>query len=374
MSGMAGGAVHVRVVRRAVRRVHGCVPYGVGLGVLMKIKASPLTLYDPKRDGVTFSLLTAFKNCREKTKNILEGWTSDKTTMAVTFGNMTHELLRRTYRDHKNGVFTGKPPRRYIAQQIDDLEALWRQENPRADTEDLEHLEMTILLMQAVMPLYFQHWTYDFRLRWDRLESEFRVPVSVKAFINRFGEPKHWPGGPYPSFKRGKMDGSYRGTSDRLRLFETKTRGRIDGDTTSQILPFEMQVNIYMGALVALDREYPSGVLYNIIRRPQLRLKKKETLAQFADRVVADIRARPDWYFVRLQMNVSKKEVNAAMRDIEGVMADFLAWWNGDAPHYRNSDHCEGKYGTCPFLKKCSSNDTTGLYVREKVFRELDEM
>jgi hypothetical protein len=171
------------------------------------------------------------------------------------------------------------------------------------------------------------------------------------------------------------MDGSYRtGKDHRVRLFETKTKSRIDDDTTGHILPFEMQVNIYLGALLDLEREYPTGALYNIIRRPNLRQKQTETLPQFADRIVADIHARPDWYFIRLQMGVSKAEIDAAKLDIEGVMGDFLAWWYGDAPHYRNSDYCENKYGVCPFLKKCATGDTTGLYQRRRVFMELEEM
>lgn len=344
----------------------------------MKVRAAPahpLHFYDPARDGVTFSLLSTFKNCREKAKNILEGWTSDKTTLAITFGNLCHEMLRRTYTDHRNKAFTGRPSPQYIEAQLDELEALWKQENPRADAEDLEHLELAMLLLHAVLPMYFKHWKSDFdSKKWERLEAEFRVPIDVNAYINRFGE-RHFAPMAYRSFKRGKIDGSYRGgAKNRVRLFETKTRARINDDTTGNILPFEMQVNIYLGALVDVEKEYPSGVLYNIIRKPQLRVKKNESLKQFADRVAADVKERPDWYFVRLQMDMSKKEIKAGMQDIEGVMADFLAWWNGDAPHYKNSGHCETWFGPCPFLKKCSSGDTTGLYIRKHVFRELEEM
>lgn len=342
----------------------------------MKIKSQRAVFYDPARDGVTFSLLNTFKNCRERAKNVLEGWTSDKTTASVVFGNICHELLRRVYTDRRNDVLTERPTDAYIDEQLDDVEALWKQENPRADADDLGHLENTMLLLGAVLPGYFKHWRSDFeKKQWDKLEEEFRVPIRVQSFVNIHGEQKAWPHGPYPSFKRGKMDGNFRGGSkNRIRLFETKTRGRIDGETTGAILPFEMQVGLYLGALVDVKKEFPSGVLYNIIRRPQLRQKKSESLTQFAARVADDVKARPDWYFVRLQMDMSKAEIQAGMRDIEGVMADFLAWWNGDAPHYRNSNQCESWYGPCPFLKKCSSGDTTGLYIRNKVFRELDEM
>jgi len=341
----------------------------------MKIKAAPVKFYDPTRDGVTFSLLNTFKNCREKAKNVLEGWTTDKTTLAITFGNLCHEALQRIYTDRRNEVFTGRPSDAYVGMQLDDLEVLWKRENPRADTEDLECLETAMLLLHAVLPHYFKHWKSDFTdKRWERLESEFNVPILVGGFVNRHGQWCETPKS-YKSVKRGKMDGSYRaGSKNRIRLFETKTRGRINDDTTGQILPFEMQVNIYLGALVHLEAEHPSGVLYNMIRKPLLRVKKNESLAQFAARVSADVAARPDWYFVRLQMDVSKAEIKAGMMDIEGVMADFLAWWNGDAPHYKNSSECETFYGPCPFLKKCSSGDTTGLYIRKKVFRELDEM
>ena len=342
----------------------------------LKTRPVPMTFYDPVRDGVTFSLLATFKNCRERTANVLQGWTDNKSSMGIMFGNISHEMLRRVYNDHRLGKFRGIPSDACIERQLDAMEQLWKEEHPRPDAEDMEKLELTMLMLHAIMPLYFRHWKNDFETKtWERLESEFKIPVTVQQFVNRFGAVKAWPHGPYATFKRGKMDGSYRGGSkNRIRLFETKNKSRIDDGTISDILPFEMQVNIYVGALLHLEGEYPSGVLYNVIRRPQLRLKKKETMPQFADRIVTDIKARPDWYFVRMQMDMTRGEINAALKDLEGVLSDFLAWWSGDAPHYRNSDHCENKYGVCPFLKKCATGDTTGLHKRPRPFMELEDM
>jgi hypothetical protein len=336
----------------------------------------PVAFYDPERDGVTHSLLTAFKNCRERAKNVLEGWTDNKTSGSITFGNITHELLRRVYEAHRHTPFTDLAEvQEYAADQLDGLEALWKEEHPLADAEDLESLELTMLTLHAVMPLYFRHWRLDFeQKRWEQLESEFKLPTPVQAFVNRQGV-RVPVGTPYTTMRRGKMDGAYRaGKRNRIRLFETKTKARVDEAAIGDVLSFEQQVNIYMGALTTLENEHPSGVMYNVIRRPQLRQKKTENLKQFAQRIVDDVKARPDWYFVRLQMDVTKAEIDAAQRDLEGLLLDFLAWWHGHAPHYRNSDHCDGKYGKCPFLKKCASGDTTGLHKRSRVFMELEEM
>lgn len=344
-----------------------------------RIKAravAPVAFYDPERDGVTFSLLTAFKGCREKAKNVLEGWTSTRTSMAMTFGNFTHEFLRRTYEDVRMGKLKTMPSEEYIFDRLAELEQLWRREHPRADTEDLEHLELTLLILRAMMPLYFRHWKNDIvAYKWEKLESEFKLPVTPSRFVNRHGRVMHPAASAGLTYRRGKMDGSYRvGAKNRVRLFETKTKSRIDDDTTGNILPFELQVNIYMGALSFLDKEHPTGALYNIIRRPGLRQKKAESLVQFAARIAEDVASRPDWYFIRLQMSVAKQEIEQSLIEQEGLMRDFLDWWYGRAPHYRNSDNCENKYGVCPFLKKCATGDTTGLYKRERVFMELEEM
>jgi hypothetical protein len=175
------------------------------------------------------------------------------------------------------------------------------------------------------------------------------------------------------------MDGSFRKESvARPWLFETKSKaylGEKGEGELADILPHELQSNIYLIFLWHLGKVLPKGLLYNIIRRPGLRQKKSESIVKFARRVAEDIRKRPEYYFIRIQMSVEKKDLERNELELHDMVGDFLLWWNGLAGHYRNSDACQNKYGACPMLPICARGDYSGFYKRKTVFRELaDEL
>jgi hypothetical protein len=336
---------------------------------IIPLKEVPARFYSPERDGVTFSLLTTFKNCREKARLFLNGWASTKNSLGTVFGSLTHGVNQRMYEDVMSGKLTKVPSEDYIKAVCRKVETIWKEENPRADAESLQYLEFSMILLEALMPLYFRYWGKDFQFIWNRVESEFKVPIEIE----------HPSGKIIKTFIRGKMDGSFRRrTTGRPSLFETKTKAylgeRGEGDL-ADILPHELQANIYLIHLWWLEKVLPEGLLYNIIRRPGLRQKKKESVVKFARRVAEDVRKRPEYYFVRIQMLVTKKDLERNELELRDLVSDFILWWNGLAGHYKNSDYCQNKYGTCANLPICARGDYTGFYRRDKVFRELaDEL
>jgi hypothetical protein len=338
---------------------------------IIPMKEVPAQFYSPERDGVTFSLLTSWKNCRERARLFLNGWTSKQNSLGMVFGSLTHAVNQYMYQDVRAGMLTELPSERYIQRLCRRVETAWKEENPRADAESLQYLEFSMILLEALMPQYFRYWKKDFQLLWDRVESEFKVAIAIE-------HPRHH-GKFLKTFVRGKMDGSYRRTAKgRPWLFETKTKSNLgekgEGDL-ADILPHELQANIYLLHLWWLEKVLPEGLLYNIIRRPGLRQKKSESVLKYARRVAEDIRKRPEYYFVRMQMSVSKKDLERNELELRDMVSDFILWWNGLAGHYKNSDACQGKYGTCAMLPICSRGDYSGFYKRKTVFRELaDEL
>jgi len=336
---------------------------------LIPMKEVPARFYDPERDGVTFSLLTTFKGCRERARLFLNGWTSRKNSLGQVFGGLCHGICQRMYEDVREGRLTSLPSPQYIKDVCRKVERIWKEENPRADAESLQYLEFSMILLEALMPEYFRYWQKDFKLLWERIESEFKVRFKVERPDGRLMK----------TFIRGKMDGSYkRTTAGRPWLLETKTKSNLGerGESDiADILPHELQVNIYLLNLWWLEKVLPEGLLYNIIRRPGLRQKKTESVVKFARRVAEDVRKRPEWYFIRMQMRVTKKDLERNELELRDLVSDFMLWWNGLAGHYKNSDACQNKYGTCAMLPICARGDYTGFYKREKVFRELaDEL
>lgn len=334
--------------------------------VKRKVDPTPVR-YDPDRDGVTFSLLTAFKNCRELARLGLNGWTATQPSMALIFGEVVHELLHRVYADAQDRKQTKPPTAALVQKYLDAICKEWRDDNPQASAKAFQGLEMTEALASAVMPIYFKHWPDDFsQMKWMEkgLEREFKIPVSGTA-----GTVK------WKTFLRGKMDGVFfTPQNDRPWLFETKTKSRIEEGVLVDIMPFELQVNTYLLALHRMTGKVPAGVKYNILRRPQLRQKASEGLPEFHERIVQDIHDRPDWYFIRMDMSIDMRDLDRAEQELMDLIGDFLMWWRGTAGHYKNSAHCENKYGTCHMLPICSRRDTTGFYQRDRIFSELEEV
>lgn len=341
---------------------------------IIPMREVPVSFYDPERDGVTFTLLSTFKQCREKTRLNLQGWTSKKTSLGQVFGGLVHAMNQRIYGDVRDGRLKKLPDESYFKLRAKQLEKEWKKENPRADSETMKHLEFSMILLEGVMPAYFKYWKKDFTKIWEKVEQEFKIPITIDLPTGKKAS----------TFVRGKIDGSFLKTNKvgtpikKPFLFETKTKSHLgeQGESNlADILPHELQVSIYLLYLWWIDKVLPAGVLYNIIRRPMMRQKKKENLMQFARRVAADVKFRPEYYFIRMQMDIEKKDLVKQEMEIRDLVADFLMWWNGHAGHYKNSNECENKYGCCGMLPICSRGDYSGHYKRATVFRELvDEL
>lgn len=325
-----------------------------------------MSFYDPERDGVTFSTLSTFKECREKSRLSLQGWTRQDSGMGQVFGTVVHALLQNIYGDVQAKRLTQPPPPTYVKKQLALIEQVWRTDNPRADAQTLEYLESTMMLAEATMPNYFRYWSKDFSDRtWLNLEHEFHLPFSVTLPVI----------GKIDTFLRGKLDGVYTmGGKAHPWLLETKTKSRIEEGALADIMPFELQVNEYLYALRRLHKIQPAGVLYNIIRRPGLRQKQSESYVAFTHRVIEDVQMRPDWYFIRMEMVVDQQDLDRFEGELEDLISDFLMWWYGHAGHYKNSGACETKYGICPMIGMCARRDSSKLFKRDKVFRELEEV
>lgn len=328
---------------------------------LRLLTRSPLGLskdrYDPEKDGISPTILSIWKKCREKARLRLLGWTARKQTGPQVFGTLCHAVLERVYGAIQSGKLKTVPSAKFVKTICSQVETKWRKDNYKADSDTLQTMEMVMLLVEAIMPIYFVFWHKDFvKMDWHHLEQFVGSEASNRAF------------GKYRSHLRGKLDGAYKSTSDtrgRLWLFETKTKSRIGEQGESNIvdiLPHECQTTLYLGALQDATKAVPGGVMMNVIRRPNFKLKKGESLPGFAGRVAADIAKRPDYYFIRFRMEVDARDLALQRVATDAMMTDFLAWYAGDTPHYHNSDACEDKFGTCEFLKICSRRDFTGMY------------
>jgi len=101
----------------------------------------------------------------------------------------------------------------------------------------------------------------------------------------------------------GKIDGIVRLPDGRLAVLEYKTAGEdVSPDAEYWLrLRCDGQISLYVLAARALGHDVAT-VLYDVTRKPTIRLRKAETPEQYGERLLKDIGDRPDYYFQRREV------------------------------------------------------------------------
>lgn len=315
--------------------------------------------YSYERDGITQSLLGTFMQCRQKAYWQLQGWASPHTSGGLTYGTIIHYALEKVYGLIEKGKLTTVPSEKQIKIFLKETEKTWYVENPRPNRYAIENLEISLLIAEQTLPVYFDYWRKeDFTtIKWRALEQQFAIPYSV-------------PDG-RTTIIRGKKDGVFGNPS--IKLFETKTKSMFNEDDLVDTLWFELQVNLYTWAMKKIYKQVPKGILYNIIRRAGLRRGATETLKSFAVRVGKDIAKRPEFYFVRMEIRVDANQMIKFEKELEAMVIDFMNWYDEkEKKTYKNTHACIDKYGRCQFLGLCSEGNFNLYTKRKTVFNELE--
>jgi len=101
----------------------------------------------------------------------------------------------------------------------------------------------------------------------------------------------------------GKIDGIVRLADGRLAVLEYKTSGSDISPESDYWLRLRCdgQISLYVLAARGLGHDVAT-VLYDVTRKPTIRLRKSETPEQYGDRLLKDIGERPDYYFQRREV------------------------------------------------------------------------
>lgn len=324
-------------------------------------KRSAKPLWNLWEDGVTQSSLAVWLACPEKFRlRFIEGLDIPSTGLALSFGDLWHRALEKLYSSYRDPSWEKRLPeltRSVVAELEVQDRALLATVGADAHTE--EDLEMRFYLLEALIEPYALYWVEEFRgVEWVSLEEEFCVP-------------HHVPGVEKPLLLRGKIDGVLR-MNGRLWMFETKTKGQINEEPLVEHLPLDMQLNMYAHARQLLTGDVFEGVVYNVVRRPQLRQGKAETLKAFSQRVRDDVRSRPDHYFLRLSGAFDPEDQISWLVDFNEILRQFVQWFEDRNRNYKNPFSCITAWGSCPYLRLCARQDMSGLSLRASAFPELD--
>ena len=164
---------------------------------------------------------------------------------------------------------------------------------------------------------------------------------------------------------RGMIDLRFRPqANDGEWIMDHKTAGRIDASTTAG-WDFRFQFMFYLWLKWKQGKTKLRGYYINGVKKPELRVKKGETIESFAERVRQDMVFEPQKYFYREKLIMTAD----AMQNFESVVLmpkiarlQMLAGKDGPVPagtvaHNMNTNHCQVYGRPCEFLELCRHGD-----------------
>ncbi len=294
--------------------------------------------YTLEDTGVTQGLLADFVTCRQRFLFRINGWRpiESQNSDALYFGSLVHHVLERFY----------KSQTRYPATMLTKWLNEYFTANRRADVSELE------IKARALLTIYFELYGEHDRKKFKplRVEETFSVPHAGVQLRGRkdyvFQIKKPW-------------------------MMEHKTKSQIDLEWLGATLAQDTQNSFYDLSEFMVHGNHFEGIIYNILRTPQLRLKKTESVRDYATRLIADVRANPGEYFYRYEVTFTQRDRSSFKQDLGLVLDEMKLYMQGKLANYRNRSACRTPY-RCNYLRACSSGFMTGYEQKKIIFPELE--
>ena len=225
------------------------------------------------------------------------------------------------------------------------------------NSEDQEELNLqTRLLELCVAEATKQPWVKKCKLKW--AEKQFRIPLKCGVLFC------------------ASLDGL--GTDEgALSLFEIKTAKSISDDFYTS-LSFDMQIHAYGYALRSKKGPTPKQCTYCIFRKPQKRVKKKQTVDDFLEDMKEDFHDRAKWYYIHHKHQLGSLTISETAKDIEAGARLLKSIYDNHTERQllnvdnwpKNSSLCL-EWGACPFLILCKYPKRWQVYTRAYQQREM---
>lgn len=140
-------------------------------------------------------------------------------------------------------------------------------------------------------------------------------------------------------------------------ILETKTvSAQTMSDDYLQRVKIDWQVTGYMYAARKILGVLPRGVVYNVIKKPGIRLKKGETKSTFQTRVRDEYSkfAHEKGYFTRAEVLIGMGQLKMWKSEVMQVGADIVSRHESKKQQWpMSTGACIGKYGSCQYLPAC---------------------
>lgn len=294
-------------------------------------------------DGTTQTLTGDFLCCRRRWLLKLWRWVNPAKQRTLFYGTLGHAVLSGAYKARRPlapsevaGILRGCKPPSYAVITTDELE----EDHARA---------------AGVLDAYMWYYTKEFKTRKYQPEQVFEVTYNPAGL---------------PITLRGRIDITTT-AADGIWLWEHKFKSRIDEESIMLQLGYDLQTTLYAQAKRLTANVIPAGVLYNVIRKPQI--KKFSNPKDLYERCFKEAKADPEHYFKRWAITLGKNAAGMLTKfseEMGAITEDMAACLKQPHRCYPNSRACDAPY-KCDFINACASGTLAGYIQKENLFEEL---
>lgn len=241
-------------------------------------------------------------------------------SVKLSFGSAIHKGIEAFY--------TTGDPIQVVKTYCDGVRAQAETDGLHLDAE----YDLTLRKAEIVIEAYIQHYAGD-RDLFDivTVEPAFRIPliddIVIVGKIDRIVIDKR-TGMMFP--------------------VESKTVASWDNDVNRLMLDF--QISVYAWAMSKMLRLEDVTFIYDILKKPMMRLKKNEGEQAFLDRIKEEIQGDKPKFFMRDKITRSRRDIERTERELV-LRARELVRLRQTGEVYRTpGDHC---HWACEFMPPC---------------------
>jgi hypothetical protein len=278
---------------------------------------------------------------------------------AFEFGNCIHNCLEAYGKNKRRRIDHNKILNTYRITR-----------NQQLNHHEQEELKRIVETAKLVWPAYLNWWE-------TKQGIETLDDCEFVALEEDFKFPHKLPDG-NEVILRGRIDGilRYRG---KLWLMENKTKSVVD-DRLADYLPHDMQTMMYCHCIQMKYGEPVEGILYNVIRRPGLKLKKDGDVPELLNRIREDLETRPEFYFLRWNVYLADGDTNRWVdRVLNPILQNVRLWWKeieqnpfdpfsipNRVHHFISPTGLYTQYGKCNYFDLMTTGNDYGFYKRPR--------
>ena len=297
--------------------------------------------------ALTYSEIRTWKQCRHK--HDLQ-YTQKLTAVAdgpsyFRTGHFVHRFIELLYSHLQKEKLT-------LEELYIQMEAEWEIET-KDSLEPKDELDVDLAIIRGMIGAYHKHLF---------LTEEFEGYLPELEVSAMIGEAKAW----------AKMDGVVK-MDGKYFIHEIKTASGFS-ENDRKVCNIDDQMNHY---LMIAKAKYPQrnfvGAIRTIIKKPGIKQTKKETVAEYCQRVVQDYEERPEFYIVRLTLLKSEEAIAEYRQSFEAIYKELVV--NTGVQFKSPSQSC----GMCDFIDLCTEPNVEladairkdQFYVRGQMHPEL---